>query len=83
MTAHYPICCGDACTCQASHHMYVGYTQGWNPVTVLLVGALLVVSGVAWYANSQAAMHKLAYSQLLTSSHEKQVQVSLLAFLLI
>lgn len=59
----------------------VNLLQGWNPVTVLLVGAVLVVSGVAWYANSQAAMHKLAYSQLLTSSHEKQVQASRLALI--
>ena len=30
--------------------------QGWNPITVLLIGALLLVSGIAWYMNSQASV---------------------------
>ena len=56
--------------------MPVMTSQGWNPVLVLLVGALLVVSGIAWYLNSQVAFHKAAYDQLYASSHDKQTQAS-------
>ena len=56
--------------------MLVMMLQGWSPVLVLLVGALLVVSGIAWYLNSQVAAHKVAYDQLYASSHETQTQAS-------
>ncbi|GAX81357.1 hypothetical protein CEUSTIGMA_g8788.t1 [Chlamydomonas eustigma] len=50
------------------------HQQGWNPVTVVLVGAVLVASCIAWYFNSQLAISHVALQQLTAASHEKQTQ---------
>lgn len=44
-------------------------------MTVLLVGALLIAMGCAWYENMESARHKVAYEELKVSSHDKLTQV--------